>query len=134
MRMLSKVVSALAVLMAWSLSGWSQEQCPGLLDTGWRGIDCLYCLHPRAPGNSVPYTSVRSSCFQCARGTGRGRPPGVLLEEHDDSFFPSRWDGIINTDGRYFRFSRETSESPTLEELEESWLRRAARQRNAFLL
>lgn len=87
-----------------------------------------------AMGSAVPYTLVRSSCFRCEQSVGRFRPRGSLLEEHDDQLFPYRWDGIISTDGRYFRFSYETSEHPTLQELRDTWLGRATRQRNAFLL
>ena len=82
----------------------------------------------------VPVTYVRSSCYQCEKGVGRFRPPGVLLEEHDDKLFPLRWNGIVNTDGLYFRFSDEGTRYPPLQERLDSWLRRAEKQQNAFLL
>jgi len=100
-------------------------------DAGYRvSLRLLKEILPR----SIPVSYVRSSCYQCQRGTGRFRPKGVMLEEHDDRLFPNRWDGIINTDGRYFSFSTESSPFPRLAELVEPWILRAEKQRNAFLL
>ena len=77
---------------------------------------------------------VRNPCFRCQVGNGRSLPQGLLYEEHDDQLFDRVTNGIINSDGRYFRFSTESSEDPTLEDLQESWLGQAALLNNAFLL
>lgn len=77
---------------------------------------------------------VRSSCFRCQSRNGALPPRGILQEEHDDLLFARRWNGIINTDGRYFRFSSEKGLLPTLHQLRESWLMIAKNRKNAFLL
>jgi hypothetical protein len=102
-----------------------------LSDAGYK--KALSLVQKNVP-KGIKITYVRNHCFRCAAGNGRALPPKVILEEHDDLLFNHRWDGIINTDGRYFKFSSEKSSLPSLFDLAPSWLASANNQRNAFLL
>lgn len=108
---------------------------PGLEDTLDRlGVRSAVKLIRDVVKDSVDYGIVRSTCFRCQAGGSYFIPHGGMLEEHDDALFQRRWNGIVNTDGRYFRFSWEKSPFPTLDELVLPWLTQPSQRGNAFLL
>lgn len=130
------VKERISPLVAYALQhGAKVSVAPGLEDNlNDQGFNsALGLLKKNIPrGLNVAY--ARNACFRCTLGNGKNTPKGILLEEHDDTLFARRWDGIINTDGRYFRFSFENSSLPALFDLAPRWLTPANNQRNAFLL
>lgn len=133
----SKIVrQRIAPIARYAISkGAKLSIAPGLEDNlddrGFRAA--LQLLKKNLPKRTnIKY--VRNPCYRCAIGNGRSIPKKILLEEHDDLLYDRRWNSIINTDGRYFRFSSENSSLPTLSDLVQSWLQGPAKRGNMFLL
>lgn len=79
---------------------------------------------------------VRSPCYDCSVGNGRGAPSGTMMEEHTLNADNSIRNGIIHTDGEYFRFagdSRASKRFPLLSMLE-TLLKISGQNNNGFLL
>lgn len=99
-------------------------------DAGFR--QALKLLDSEIPHKLKP-RYVRSVCYQCQIGNGRALPNNVLYEEHSDQYFRRVHHGIINTDGRYFRFKEEVNSLPLLSDWK-PLLQSASQAGNAFIL
>jgi hypothetical protein len=78
-------------------------------------------------------TYVRSACIDCAAGNESNLPKGTIREVHGFGKADIVRNGIMATDGFYFRFSAEKSSKPTLSELV-SAVRNASALNSLFFL
>ena len=130
------VETRVAPLVEYALArGIKVSIAPGLEDTLDReGFQVALALTKSALPSPEKVTWARSACYKCRGEGSQSLPLGVIKEIHTSRTDSSLSDGIVHTDGEYFRFKGDNDPSMPRLGKWRALLEAAESRSNAFLL